>query len=83
MLACALKPGHKGDHSWATLPTFPLHAETVIGEVGRLMMERYGGFADFPADARDTYSWLVDTWLGPGEHRLSPITDPARREHDA
>ena len=78
MLACAYKPGHKGDHSWASLPTFPLPKDVVIGEVTRLMMERYGGFVDFPADARDTLSWLVDTFLGPGEHSLPSITKPVK-----
>ncbi len=82
MLACAYKPRHAGPHSWATLPTFPLSRRFVVDQVAHLMMQRYGRFVDFPAEARTTLAWLLDTFVaespyafGPGMVELDRVDD--------
>lgn len=61
-LACAFKPEHEGDHSWATLPTFgPQDPATQLAEVERLIkshQEKTNYFQGFGSAAERVKSVL-------------------------
>lgn len=75
-LACGYAPGHRGDHSWATLPTFPQPAPDLPGDEAAYECAQCGMGLKGPDDLCPRF--VNNTTMDAELHRTVPV-DPNRR----